>query len=168
MTTKPDFTPRPDSDSALLARVLAQLPVGGELSYAEMTAAIGRDVQGVGRGALETARRKLLRDERRVFDVIIDIGLRRLNDREIVQTADKARAHIRRTSRKAARTVLCATYEKLDRESQVKHNIALSVFAVTEQMAGDKAVKRIESQVKQMGRELPGMMAAALALKDVS
>jgi hypothetical protein len=165
--TKPDFSPRPDSDSAQLARLLATLAVGEEISYDQLGKAIGRDVQGQARGALETARRKLLRDQRRVFDVVIDIGLRRLNDREIVQTADKARAHIRRTSHKAARTVLCADYEGLDKEMQVKHNVALSIFAVTEMMAGDKAVRRIESQVKEVGRELPGMMAAALALKDV-
>ncbi|MEX3859610.1 hypothetical protein AB3X94_37100 [Paraburkholderia sp. BR10923] len=151
-----------------LMRVLAQLAVGDEIRYAVLSEKIGRDVQGEARHCLDTARRRLLRDERRVFDVVRDIGLRRLNDCEIVRTADRARAHIRRTARKAARTVLCADYAALDRETQVRHNVALSVLAVTEIMAGEKAAKRIGKEVDRSGHELSSTLTAALALKDVS
>jgi hypothetical protein len=164
----PDFTPRPDSDSAQLARLLASLAVGDEILYSQLSAAISRDVQNEARHALDHARRRLLRDEQRVFDVLRDIGLRRLNDREIVQTSDRARAHIRRTARKAARTVLCANYEALDRDMQTKHNVALSVLAVTEIMAAEKAARRITQEVRKSGCELSGMLAATLALRDVS
>jgi hypothetical protein len=161
------FQIRPDSDSEAIARLLSALAVGEEVSYHDLTAAIGRDVQTVARAAMERARYRLERDERRVFGVVLGIGLRRLNDREIVATSDKARAHIRRTSRRAARTVLCSDYAALPREDQTKHNTALSVFGILEQMAGDKAYRRIEHGVRESGSTLTDAKAAALALKDV-
>ena len=161
------FQLRPDSDSEAIARVLSTLAVGDEVSYHELSAAIGRDVQTIARAAMERARYRLERDERRVFGVMFGIGLRRLDDREIVATSDRARAHIRRTSRRAARTVLCSDYAALTREDQTKHNTALSVFGILEQLAHDRSYRRIEQGVKKSGSVLTDAKAAALALKDV-
>lgn len=159
---------RASNDRVELARLLATLEVGDEITYDTLSQAIGRDVQNDGRSVLERARYTLERDQRRVFGVMLGLGLRRLNDREIVATSDRVRAHIRRSARKGARTVLCAEYEALPREDQTKHNVALSIFGLLEQMTGDKAYKRIQTGVKETGRELPGMAVAVLALKDVS
>lgn len=164
---QPDF--RLSSDSKALAQALLNIEVGETLAYSELTAVIGRNVQGVGADALHTARAVLERDPyRMVFATLRGVGVRRLDDAEIVDTSDKAREHVRRHTRRATRKLECVKYDALSHEMQTKHNAAMSIFGVLREMASDKGLAKIKQEIADSGSELPAAKAAMIALGMVS
>jgi hypothetical protein len=166
MALTPDF--RLSSDSKALAVALAKVPVGETASYSSLTAAVGRDVQTTCRGALETARYIVQREDRMVFDVVRGVGLRRLLDGEIVDLSDRARDHARRHARRTVKKLICVDYGNLPRDKQTKHNAALSMFGVFSELASDKSQKRLETKIEQAGEKLPAAKAAMEALGAIS
>lgn len=162
MNTQPEF--RLSSDSKALAKELEAVEVGATVSYSQLTAAIGRDVQGGGRGALETARRIVQRDHRAVFDVVRNTGLKRLADSEIVDLSDRARDGLRHSARRIAKKLVCVDYQKLTAAHQCKHNAALSMFGAIAEMATDTAQRRLEKNIQANTEQLPAAKAAIEAL----
>ena len=152
------------ADSKTLAQRLREVTVGETVPYSVLSAAIARDVCADGRGALQTARRLVLKEYRMVFDAVRGEGLRRLTDVQIVSLSDKARDHIRRTSRKTARALTCVDYDAMPRDVQTKHNTALSMLGVIGELATEKSQARLASMVEEAGTELPYAKAAIAAL----
>lgn len=155
------------ADSKTLAHVLRGCKVGDVATYASLSAAIGKDVREEASAALRTARRIVLREDRMVFDAVRDQGLQRLADTEIVALADRARDHIRRTSRRTAKALVCVDYDAMPRDQQVKHNTALSMLGAIGEMASDRSVKRLESAVAAAGESLPAAKASIAAIGSV-
>lgn len=159
---QPEF--RLSSDSKAIAAELRKVAVGETSSYATLTAVIGRNVQGASRGALETARHVVQRENRIIFDVVRGVGLKRLADGEIVDLSDKARDHARRHARRTAKKLVCVDYDALPKDKQTKHNAALSMFGVLGEMATDKSQRRLEAKVLTAGVQIPNAKAAMEAL----
>ena len=163
MNTTPDF--RLSSDSKALAKVLETIAVTVVVPYADLTKVIGRNVQTVGRQAMDRARAIVQRESRMVFDPVRGVGLRRLPDGEIVDLSDKARERIRRVSRRTSKKLTCVDYGALTREKQTKHNTALAVFGVLVEMTSEKASKRLRAEVEAAGDgSLPIAKSALAAL----
>ena len=158
---QPDF--KLSSDSVAVMRVLEHVAIGEVVSYATISEAIGRDITKF-RNALESARRAVQRDKQMIFDVVRGIGMARLNDSDIVDLSDKARAHVRRHARRTAKKLVCVNYEALSREKQTKHNAALSMFGVISELSSPGSVKRLEQRIEQTGSSLPAAKAALAAL----
>lgn len=154
-------------DTKTLAHVLRGIAVGGMVTYEELSAAIARDVQRDGRSNLRTARNRVLTENDIVFEVVRDVGLRRLADPEILTSAAKDKDRIRRTSRRGVKKVLCIDYDSLSRDDKTKHNTALSMFSVVAVMVSNKSIKRLSIEIEEAGTELPAAKAtlAALGLK---
>lgn len=153
--TKPSFAL--SSDSRLLAQRLRDLKVGEQITYAELGAVISSPVHG-GTPALRTALRMLLRDDDRVFGVMRGIGLRRLNDQEIIAAADTDVVSIRHKARRAARKITAiADYDALSPKDQLAHTLKLSMFAAIGEMATERGMKKLASHatVKGTAKELP-------------
>ncbi len=157
------------SETKAIADILRLVNVGTVIDYARLTRSIGRDVQSAARSALTSARHVVMREERMVFDVVRGIGLKRLNDVEIVDSGDKDRASIHRRARKAARKVTCVEYDSLPKEKQVKHNATLAVLGVMAELSTAKGLARVEGQVVESGsKEVPHVKAAIAALGGIS
>ncbi|MFZ4539334.1 hypothetical protein [Propionivibrio sp.] len=166
MDTKqhPDF--RLSSDSAALVKSLEHIAVGATITYAALSSVIGRDVTKF-RGTLETARRAVQRDNNMVFDVVRGVGMIRLNDSEIVDLSDKARAHFRRHSKRTSKKLICVNYSALPKDKQTKHNAALSMFGILSELTTSASQKRLEEKVELAGTQLPYARAAMDALGAV-
>jgi hypothetical protein len=115
-----------------LAKLAANEPSSFELvRYSELSAIIGRNVQGKARGNLMAARRKVLREHGIVIGVILDQGVKRLNDVEIVKSGASVIRHINRTSVRGMRHQIEVNFEKLSREQQKEFNLTLSVLQLS-------------------------------------
>lgn len=164
MNSTPEF--RLSSDSKALAQELAKAATGDVMTYADLSAIVGRDVQEAARSALNTARHVVQREHRIVFDVVIGVGLRRLESSEIVDLSDKARDRTRSIARRISKKLTCVEYDELPREKQTKHNAALSMFGLMKELASDGAQKRIEHKVENAA--LPSMKTAIEALRGIA
>lgn len=162
ISKKPDFAV--SIDAKTIAHVLRAVPVGSVIAYTELSRAIARDVCASGRGAMNTARALVQREDRMVFDTVHKKGLKRLADEEIVGLGDRARDHVRRASRKIIKKLTCVDYDTLSKEKQTKHNTSLSMFGVFCELATDKSTKRLSACVEAAQVELPVAKASIAAL----
>lgn len=155
------------TETKTLAHVLRQAKIGDVVSYQALTESIGVNVQSAGRSILASARKLVQREDKMVFDVDRNIGLKRLDDPSIISLSDKHRDHIRRTARKTVKAIACVDYQTLTRENQVRHNTALSMAAFFMQAATDTSAKRLSAKIESVGTELPAAKAAIAALGGV-
>jgi hypothetical protein len=148
--------PERSIDTETLVRHLRGLAVGSVASYEELNALIGRDVQVGARHILASAERIMLRDDRRVFAPVRNVGLKRLNDREIVGTGLDTTARLRRLARRGARKVTAVhDYDALPKDDQVQHNTHLSIFGAIGQFTRPMMVLRLSGAVEEAKDRLP-------------
>lgn len=139
-------------DARLLYERLIAVPIDGVILYSDLTNIVKRNVQAEAYGSLSSARNLAQRDKGIVFGVVRRVGLRRLNDVEIVGTSDEALASICRKARKGVKKLACVSdYAKLPDSAKARHNATMSVLAVVEHTAREQNVKRIEGSVANSG-----------------
>ena len=134
-------------DVQILADLLKTKGVGEVATYEELKAAIKRDLQGPARYLLAAARRRLLRDDRMVFDPITDVGLKRLSDVECVATHKRTAKRIQRTAERGIRVVAAADYDTLPNAVKIEHNIALAHLGALAHIAKPKQAKTLAEKV---------------------
>jgi len=140
-------------DTRLLYEALKKLNVGDFISYHQLSEIIGRDIQSSARGCLVSARRIVQREDRMVFGVIRNEGLKRLNDAGIVTTGNLSINKIHRESRKAIKRIVCIdNYNDLPNEYKIKHNMFLSIFGVFNYATKPAIVGKLESKVENVGK----------------
>lgn len=145
-------------DAQTIYRKMAEVKVGNILTYDTMKGLIKRDVQNDARGAMETARRKALREDRMVFEAVSNVGLKRLDDLGIISVGADYINKIRRYSRKGAQKITCVTdFDALPNEEKIKHNAALSILAVMSHITKNKSLKAVEQRVIDSSEKLPIM-----------
>lgn len=154
---KPDF--QLNADSVALIRFLKDAQVGETITYDTLSDVIGRDITKE-RGALETARRNLQKELRYVFGTIRGIGIKRLEDSEIVDIGDKTQASIRRASRRTIKKLVCVDYDALPKEKQTKHNTSISMLGVVAELSSQSSIQKLENKIKKTGESLPAAKAA--------
>ena len=121
------------------------------VSYEELTALVGRDIRNGAYSNLGTARRFVQREHQIVFDVVPNVGLRRMTDEEIVGSADRDLRHMSKTTRKTAHRLTCVKFAELPREQQVEHNAKLSVLGVMGMMARPASVQTVQKAIASQG-----------------
>lgn len=151
------------ADAKVLSDLMRTMAVGSTLTYEAMSEALNRDVTA-DRGLIYTARGIVQREDRMVFDSVHKKGIKRLADTEIVSLGDRARFRVRRIARRAAQTIVCVNYDTMPREAQVKHNTALSMLAVMQDLVTDKSFSKLQKHVETAGAELPVGKASIAAL----
>lgn len=147
--------PQLSIDTRLLFDRMIDTPVGDTVTYAVMSEIIGRDSQISGRGTVASARRKAMNERRMVFASVLNVGLRRLADVEIVDTAEHDMVRLRRSARRATRKVSMVDFDVLPNDRKIKHNTYMSVFGALHQLTAPKAVRAVESKVSQAQAALP-------------
>lgn len=143
------------ADTRLVLQRLREVTVGELVTYRELGAAISKDLSGAS-GCLHRAREKLVRNEQIVFSVVRNVGLRRLNDRDIVAATAGDVGAIRRHAKRAVRKVTSISdFAALPSADQLRHTAALSIFAAVAEVSSEKGLKRVEKAAQGRSGELP-------------
>ena len=135
-------------DARLLYERIVKAAVGDTVTYEELSAVIDRNVQGAARSALNSARARAKRDDSMVFGTIMNSGIKRLDDIEIVGTSEAVMRHMRRTARKQVGTLASIRdFNALPNDVKVRHNASVSIMGALMQATSAKAVKTVEARV---------------------
>lgn len=142
-------------DTKTLSDRLARAEVDEIVTYQELTSLIGRDVQSIARGNLNSAVRRMLADGR-VFACVHGVGVKRLNDHEIVGVGTQVLSKVRRTTNRA-RVKLAAVqdFDALPRDEKATHNMAMSVLGVLSHMTKPSTVRQLETRIDEARTALP-------------
>jgi len=144
------------ADARLLYKRLSEMNSGDFVSYAELSAIIGRDIQHEGRGYLNTARLMCEREDSKTFGIITNQGLRCLNNGEVINTAAHAVTRIKRASRKSIRRLQCVNdISALSNDEKIRLNTYASILGVMATMAKGSSIKKIEARVQETQEQLP-------------
>ncbi len=152
------------TDAKTIADMLRAASVGAVVTYDDMSDALGRDVLTYARPAIASARKMVQQENRMVFDTVRKVGVKRLEDGDIVNLGDRARVSMRRIASHTVGKIVCVNYAGLSREQQTKHNTALSMFGVIKEMATSKSFERLESEVASAGTELSVVKACMASM----
>lgn len=152
MADKPTF--QLSADSRLMISHLRGATVGQEFSYEDLGKVISRKVDGA-TSAIQTAMRRLLRDHDIVFATIRGKGIKRLDDKGIVDEGSSAADRIRRAARKSFERMSKADFSALPREYQQRFSAHTSVMATLAHMTSAAQIGKLEKEMPTGKRELP-------------
>lgn len=152
MTSKTQYEMSADS-RAIFDRLKA-CKVGDVVSYDEIDKIARRNVRGRDRYVLVSAIKAALR-EGLVFDAVRGVGVKLLNDVEIVSTAEGVIPRIRRLSRRATRKLTSVRdFNGLPNDHKVKHNATLSMLGAVSMFARGESVSKVEGEVRKANQTL--------------
>lgn len=154
------------ADSRALINALEKVSIGETVSYEDLNRTIGRDVRQF-RGTIHTALATLERQHQMVFSCVPTVGYKRLNDKEIIGTADAVTRKIRWAARRSARKLACVKFDQLPADQRLAHNARMTIMALVAETTGSNAVKRIESAVADSNAAIPAAKAAIAALSAI-
>jgi hypothetical protein len=150
------FPNKPSVDAQTLYARLSAMAVGEEISYQELSAAIGRNVQGIAYPALDTARRMCRNEHRMVFGTVRGKGLVRLDDAGIVSEGASGLSKIRREAKRRAKVLTCVQdFESMPQEKRTQHNAALAVLGAISEAAKPATLKRVAAASNANAAALP-------------
>jgi hypothetical protein len=139
------------ADARFLRQKLHEMKPGETVSYADLTALIGKSVTG-NFSALQTAKRSLLK-EGYVFSPVRGEGVKRLTDADVVAQDDIT--PIRRHARRIGKKLSTVSYEQLNPAQQLQHTAKASIVGMVAAVATEKAVEKIEKAATGRSGELP-------------
>ena len=138
----------------LIADTLAALQVGEQVTYAKLSEVSGIDVLKQ-RGLIGSARRQVLNDSRAVFDVVIGVGLRRMNDDEIAGYGMVTARRIGRQARRGLKVVSAGEYDRMSPAAKVNQAIGITVLNMIQHSTTRSAVGKLEATLPQNAKALP-------------
>lgn len=136
-------------DTELLVKRLAKAQMGDVITYAELSAIIGSNIQNeINRTRLASARDIMLAENKIAFDVVRNQGLVRMNDENLSEHHKPVAAKIRRAAKKGIKTMLCAKTEDLSPEKQRAFSAGLSVLGAVQLFTSTKNVLKLADSLK--------------------
>jgi hypothetical protein len=135
-------------DTRALANRLLAVPLGGAISYADLSAAIGRDVRTENtRYLIYGAMRVTQREAGAIFANDRGKGYVRLSPDDAHKVGNTARSRVRRIARHATKQISAALARAnaVAPESQRKANAELSALGLLEHVAKDRHVVPAET-----------------------
>ena len=156
ITIGTETTKRPiallSADAKALHERLLKVAVGELVGYDALTAEIGRDVRKLGYGALQTARRRVLKQKQYVFGTVVNEGLRRLNDVEKVGLGEDGRRRMRRLARRTQLLVSAVDdFDALPEHVKIQHHAHMSLQGAAYSMFSTASVKKVSEHVGANG-----------------
>lgn len=153
MNAKPSF--EMSIDTRVVYDRLKAAAVGEVVSFNALSEALGRKVEG-DCSNVQSALRRLINIDGVVFDNVRGTGYKRLNDIEIVGTAEREREALRRQAKKAVRRLTCVQhFDALPNDIKIKHNAAVSGFGAIAAMMTPGSMKKLEASVEKASQQLP-------------
>jgi hypothetical protein len=152
-------------ETAKLHDALKLVPFGETITYATLSALIGRNVTKEGNSKLSSARRIALRDDGAAFEVIRQVGLRRIPADEAPQIGTAARRKIRRASHRAVKGMVAVAQSSngLSPDAQRKLSAEVSTLGLLAAIATDKATEKQATD----GKVAPPALAGAAFLAHI-
>lgn len=142
-------------DTLTLKSVLREAVVGKVVTYEEMSKALGRDVRKFCYPNLNAARLSLAKTESIIFGTENGVGLRRLDDRQVVESSEKDVKKIRKLTGRSLGKLQTVDVNKLDeptKKSFLTRSSQLgAVFLCSQNQAGNK----IEGRVRTNSERVP-------------
>jgi hypothetical protein len=128
-------------ETSALIDALLLVPHGATVSYATLSAVIGRDVTGPARSRLSSAITILLRDKGAAFRTIRKTGLERLAADQAPELGGAARRKIRRTSNRAIRgmAAMAAASNGLEPEALRRMTAEVNTLGLISHLSTEKA-----------------------------
>jgi len=152
----------------VIRRLLKCEQPGDFVSYGELSQCAMGNVQHEKRFAINTARDRLLSEKNWVFEAVVNEGLRRLTDPEIIRTGEVTVSRIHRASRRGLKKLLCVNPDKLSPADLMIWNAKVSVCGFLDHVTKANQIKRIEGKVASLGVRLQlEETFSALERKDV-
>lgn len=143
-------------DTQTIERLLIAAEIGAIVTYTTLSAAIGRDVQRDARHITLTARRRLLRSDHMVFEPVIDVGLKRLDDIGIVGLGPSIVGRLRRMSKRGAEKLTAVRdFDALPNAAKVDHNVRLAQLGAIGHLSGARATRQLVGRVEATQRAIP-------------
>lgn len=100
LNDNPQVITRNETEASKLYNMLKACPIGTAIDYDSMSKIIGRDVQAEARQSLRKARQRLLKEHGAVFEAIMGVGVKRIDDNGKL---DRQHAFSRRISKACKR-----------------------------------------------------------------
>lgn len=151
-TTQPTFTK--SNDTAILEAVLRGLDEGGIATYAQLSAALGRDVREFGKGSLYSARRIIERDGLHT-GVVRNEGIQRLTVSGCVEKASSYVVRARRSASRSRHTLETTDVSQLS-QAEKSRVFALSAQAsAVETLGSRKATKTLTAAAAKVQSAIP-------------
>lgn len=141
-------------ESQTIEKSLLSLEVGDVRPYEELSALVGRDVTTI-RHAIESARRRIMRDHSRVFSVLRGVGLKRLSDGETVDESGAIAKRGRNSNRKAMKVLDTVTFENLPEEKKPEYIAAQAQARIVDIASRAKSRKALELIANGSPEKLP-------------
>jgi len=134
------------NETRIVENVLAEAAIGQIVSYDQLTKAIGKPIL-LHRSVIASARRSLLRTNKLVFGCVFGVGLRRLNDEQVVDTIDGDRLRLRRLSTRSLDKLATVNFSALPADAQTRHVVASAQLGAIAMFATRRSRNQIESKV---------------------
>jgi hypothetical protein len=153
MSETPMFEMSPNT--RLIRQRLRAMEIGELITYTDLGAIISKPVDGA-TGCLRSAIDSLLRKEQMVFAAVRSVGMKRLNDTDIVSASDADVSSIRRKAKKAVRKLTSVKdYNAMPGPSRLAHTARVSVLAAMVDMSTDRSIEKIEKAAVGQSSALP-------------
>lgn len=135
-------------DTQVLERLFSAAATGEVVTFAMMTAAIGRDAQRFARGNIRTARLRLRKHHHMLFGSVVNVGLKRLDDAGKIGAA-RSHASRGRNQYRQARTSAASVddFSKLPNHLKVEHNVIVAQSGALLHMTSAKSTRALEAKI---------------------
>lgn len=133
-----------------IVRCLLKIDIDDMITYKSISELIKADITlNKNRYYLLKARQIVLEENQIVFGVIRTIGLKRLNDSEIVDIGETNIQKTKVITSKSIETLTCiADYDELSDYKKVKYNSNMTVLSVLNFFTNDNSIAKIETNVE--------------------
>lgn len=149
ITMNKKLTFEKSSDTKILESVLGEAKIGQMVTYEELSTAIGRDVRKFALPSLRSARRGLLKSKDFVFGCESGVGLRRLNDSQIIDSAEDDRKRMKRAATRSLQKLSVVDFETLPPVKKKQHTVAAAQMGAIAMFSSTSSRKRIEASVNE-------------------
>ena len=136
------FTTNPERQVEIkqLADMLADVPVRGIVTYAQLSDAAGHSVQDRP-FALMKARNKAEKESGMRFETVRDIGIKKLDGESVHGIGIAARKHIERHAKRQSKRLAGLKYNDIGKERQARIDVERSLLGAVASMAAAKPEK---------------------------
>lgn len=144
------------ADTVRIIRRLESAKIGDVITYQELGSLIGAGVSpgNPGYSKLATAKRVLLRERGMVFGAVLNQGVKRLNDSEIVDDTHNGIRRLRRMNIRQELKLASVDDRRLNEHDRVRANCMRTLLAFNRDIFSKKRIGMIENQVKSENTRL--------------
>jgi len=135
------------ADTKILESVLAETTVGDLVTYEALSKAIGRDVRVFALPSLRSARHGLLKSKNMVFGCEANVGYRRLDDSQIVDSAEQDRVKMKRAANRSIKKLSVVDFDRLPPEKKKQHTVASAQMGAIALFSSKSTTKKITENV---------------------